>query len=106
MGWNQVENISQLANMASLETLYLDDLKNIDLSTPPPLKNLKHLACYCSSLGSISDAVGGKLAALEGLQLLDLEDSELQGISGLASLGKLNMLLLTVRINSKKNTLR
>lgn len=48
LGWNQVENISQLANMASLETLYLDDLKNIDLSTLPPLKNLKHLACYCS----------------------------------------------------------
>ncbi len=98
LGWNQVENISQLANMASLETLYLDDLKNIDLSTLPPLENLKHLACYYSSLGSINDEVGGKLAALKGLQLLDLEDSELQGISGLsklASLGKLNMLFLT-----------
>lgn len=97
LGCNPVENISQLANMASLETLYLDDLKNIDLSTLPPLENLKHLACYYSSLGSINDEVGGKLAAQENLQLLDLEDSEIQDISGLsklASLGKLNMLLL------------
>lgn len=66
------DNLDKLGNVDTLETLYLDEINNLNVSDIVALKNLKNLYIKACEIGNMS-----KLGKLEGLEILHLEDASL-----------------------------
>ncbi|MFZ2725452.1 MAG: COR domain-containing protein [Methylococcaceae bacterium] len=85
----QINDVSALANLVNLQTLHIDNTQINDVSALTSLINLQTLDISNTQVNDIS-----ALASLINLQTLDISDTQVNDISALASLINLKILYI------------
>jgi Leucine-rich repeat (LRR) protein len=89
LNYIEASDLSPLAGLKNLKSIVIDDPQVSDLSALAELENLKQLLLYCTQVSDLSP-----LADLEGLETLGLSYTRVSDLSPLAELKNLHELEL------------